>query len=197
MDQLSNSLNSLSQNIPSEFVRKCRSAHEVLRWKATEFRLFLLYLGPLVLSNVLSLPLCNHFMLLNVALTILIDPVFSKDYSEYAHELLVLFVNEGKSLYGKGFLVYNVHCLIHLLKDVQILGPLDNFSSFPFENLLGQFKKMIRKPQFPTQQLVRRLGERKLCKNLKNDNNLDEFNSPKGEHFNGPLPNGFEHAKQF
>ena len=126
-----------------------------------------------------------------------IDPVFSKDYSEYAHELLVLFVNEGKSLYGKGFLVYNVHCLIHLPKDVEILDPLENFSSFPFENLLGQFKKMIRKPQFPIQQLVRRLGEKKLCRNLKNDNNLDELNSPKGEHFNGPLPNGFEHAKQF
>ena len=99
MDKLSNSLNSLRQNIPSEFVRKCCSAHEVLRWKATEFCLFLLYPGTLVLSNVLSLPLYNHFMLLNVALTILIDPVFSKDYSEYAHELLVLFVNEGKSLW--------------------------------------------------------------------------------------------------
>ena len=44
-------------------------------------------------------------------------------------------------VYGKGFLVYNVHCLIHLPKDVQILGPLDKFSSFPFENLLGQLKK--------------------------------------------------------
>ena len=197
MGQLSDSLHSLAQYIPSDFSRKCRSAHEVLRWKATEFRLFLLYLGPLVLSNILPLPLYNHFMLLNVALTILIDPVFSKNCLEYAHNLLVLFVNEGKRLYGKGFLVYNAHCLIHFSKDVQMLGPLDNFSCFTFENLLGQLKKMIRKPQFPTQQIVRRLGERKLCRNLKNDVTNNLLNSLKGEHLNGPLFHGFEHAKQF
>ena len=53
---------------PAEFVRKPRSLLEVKRWKATEFRQFLLYTGPVVLLRKLPMPLYKNFMLLSVAI---------------------------------------------------------------------------------------------------------------------------------
>jgi len=41
-------------------------------------------------------------------------------------------------LYGLEFAAYNVHLLTHICDDVEIYGPLDECSSFPFENYLGR-----------------------------------------------------------
>ena len=57
--------------------------------------------------------------------------------------------------------MYNVHGLTHLAEDVKDFGPLDSNSAFSFENFLGQLKQLVCKPQFPVQQVIRRLSERK------------------------------------
>ena len=54
----------LSQFVPVEFARKPQSLDGVLRWKATEFREFMLYSGCVVLKDILSDNLYNHSMLL-------------------------------------------------------------------------------------------------------------------------------------
>ena len=56
-------------------------------------------------------------------------------------------------------LVYNVHSLIHLVDDVRRFGCLDSFSAFKFESLLGQLKKLVRKPNQPLPQIVKRIKE--------------------------------------
>ena len=48
---ISESLLSLRNHIPDEFARKPRQLDHVDRWKATEFRLFLLYTGAVVLKD--------------------------------------------------------------------------------------------------------------------------------------------------
>jgi hypothetical protein len=121
---------------PVEFARKPRTLDEVNRWKATEFREFLLYYGPFVLHEVLSEKLFSHFMLLFVGIRILASRQLAKQYCDYANELLVKFVTDAEILYGREIMVYNVHCLIHLAADVKHLGCLDEFSAFPFENKL-------------------------------------------------------------
>jgi len=57
----------------------------------------------------------------------------------------------------KYWCMYNVHNLLHLAEDVKQLGCLDDFRAFPFENKLGQLKKLAKKPQFPLQQVVHRI----------------------------------------
>jgi hypothetical protein len=71
--QISNSLCSLRHHIPSEFARRPRGFWEIDRWKATEYRQFLLYTGPIVLGTLINEMMYTNFMLLSVGLHILLD----------------------------------------------------------------------------------------------------------------------------
>lgn len=133
IEELSQRLVSLTAFIPSVFARRPRSVNELLRWKATEFCLFLLYCGPVVLNGILPTDLYYHFLHLFCAITILASPSFAVLYADFANDLLIKFVKDARALYGKEILVYNTHRLIHLAADVKRLGHLDEFSSFPFK----------------------------------------------------------------
>lgn len=54
VDEISTLLIRLKSSIPVEFVRKPRKLDFLKLWKATEFRLLLLYVGPLVFRFVLK-----------------------------------------------------------------------------------------------------------------------------------------------
>ncbi|CAG7719141.1 unnamed protein product [Allacma fusca] len=69
---ISKNLQSLRSSIPSDFQRKPRDLQLIDRWKATECRLFLLYLGPVVLKNVLKPEVYANFLMLSVAIRILV-----------------------------------------------------------------------------------------------------------------------------
>ena len=129
---LSTRLMFLSNYVPSEFARKPRSLDDLARWKATEFREFVLYSGVLVLQGILPDHLYEHLLLLFTGIRILASHKLAKDHSAYANELLTKFVNDAEVLFGKDSLVYNVHNLVHLAADVDKLGPLDDFSAFLF-----------------------------------------------------------------
>ena len=53
----------LNGKMPSEYARQARSLQELDRWKATEFRQFLLYTGPVDLKRIgiVSTELFQHF----------------------------------------------------------------------------------------------------------------------------------------
>ncbi|CAN7951661.1 unnamed protein product, partial [Ixodes pacificus] len=85
--------------------------------------------------------------------------------------------------------VYNVHSLVHLAQDVRTFGPLDSFSAFPFENYLGQLKRLIRSGNLPLQQAVRRMSERNKTSCILSVSN--EVTLLKKEHDKGPVPNNF------
>jgi len=119
--------------------------NELDRWKATEFRIFLLYIGPIVLKKYLNADYFKHFCALQCAIRILCHPKDRLRNNTYANELLIYFVKTFKILYGEDNIVYNVHNLIHICKDVQKYGSLDTFSAFPFENYMKALKKNVAK----------------------------------------------------
>lgn len=166
--RISESLSDLKGFLPREFNRKARTLDYVERWKATEFRQFLLYTGPVVLKKQLPPPFYMHFMLLFVSVFCLSCSFFCETYRNYAQELLYKFVHQFGELYGRNILVFNVHGLVHLPTDVQNFGPLENFSSFVFESFLGKMKRLVRRPTLPLQQVIRRISECKesLCAGL-------------------------------
>lgn len=150
---------SCAKYIPVEFNRKPRKLCDLARWKATEFRMFLMYVGPIVLKNVLPTALYKNYLLFHCAITILSSEKHITEMLNLAHELLIMFIKHSKLVYGLEFLIYNVHILSHLCDDVRIYGKLDNYSAFPFENYLGSLKKLVRTPNKPLQQISKRLAE--------------------------------------
>lgn len=140
---ISENLEALKNNVPSEFARKPRTIYEIDRWKATEYRQFLLYTGLVVLHGIVHPNIYQNFLLLHVGIHILLNDTLSIAYNQYAHDILEGFVNHFSDIFGKDMVVYNVHCLVHLSEDAKVYGSLDNISSFPFENFLAKLKRMV------------------------------------------------------
>lgn len=193
---LSDKLVKFNKHIPREFARKPRAADEYKNWKATELRLFLLYTGPVVLKGILPNNLYEHFLTLSVAIRILLCDQLLEHYLQYAADLLRYFVRLFGDIYGKDQLVYNVHSLIHLADDAKKYGTLDHISAFQFESYLGRLKKLVRRPQQPCVQVVRRVLEGHCKPKLMNSAETS-FVAFKGPHMDGPLPFSHIHCPQF
>jgi hypothetical protein len=138
---LSDALIICRDQVPCEFTRKPRRVNELDRWKATEFCQFLLYTGPLVLHDVLSLEMYSNFVLLYVSMHILLSPLFCSQYCNFASDLLQPFVKNVGEIYGNEALTYNVHATVHLADEIKLHGCLDSVSGFVFENHSGKIKK--------------------------------------------------------
>ena len=160
--RISDNLVSLRGQLPSEFARQPRSLEHLDRWKATEFRQFLLYTGPLVLKGIVTPDVYNNFLTLAVSLSFLLDSHDEKrnHYLPYAQQLLQYFVTKCSDIYGMTFNVYNVHNLIHLCDDVDTFScSLNEVSAFPFENYLQMIKKLVRSSCNPIAQVTKRMSE--------------------------------------
>lgn len=186
---LSSLLLSLKSSITNDFQRKPRGVDEVSRWKATEFRTFLIYLGPLVLKNVISEQCYLNFMCLHTSISLLLTPNLSDQFLSYCNELLVYFVKKFTVLYGKEWISHNVHSVLHICDDYKIFGQLDECSCFPFENHMKSLKKFVRKSHQPLQQAVKRYSEHVTFKpqiaiDNSNQNNIFTY---KNKHSNGPI----------
>lgn len=180
-----------SLNQPKEFQRRVRGLDCLANWKATEFRTFLIYVGPIVLKDILHESLYQHFMMFSIAIRILVDPSRYDSFNSIANTLLQSFVQNFEYMYDVSFISYNVHNLIHLAACCLMYGPADNFSAFPFETKLGQIKRLVKHGRKSLQQVVNRLTESmnfklntkpltpyKLSKNVKNTESYSEVYYP-------------------
>lgn len=148
-----------------------------------------------MLKEFLNISVYEHFLLFHAAITILISSHhINRLGCKEAKNLLNIFVNHSEQIYGPQFCVYNVHLLCHLSTDVEIHGPLDTFSAFPFENYLGKLKKLVKKPNKPLQQICRRIAEINSFIYKEVDQNDISYHL---EHDNGPLPVNFFHGRQY
>lgn len=183
INEISENSVKLKTSFPCEFSRKPRKLDEISRWKATELRSFLLYIGPIVLKKTLSDDCFKHFMSLNISMIILLSSDHST-YVDYAKDLLKYFVKTFETIYGRYLISHNIHGLLHLTEDFRLYGQLDNCSAFVFENYMQTLKSMLRKPDKPLEQIVLRYHERgQIIYNPKNNNNITLL----GPHDNGPL----------
>lgn len=174
--EISKTLRNFRKYISQDFCRLPRCIEDIDNWKATEFRQFLLYTGPIVLKGKLSKEQYKHFLCLHVAIRILCS---SKCISlnTYAKRLIEYFIVKYKKIYGKEYITYNVHNLLHLCNDVLLFGKLDNFSAFRFESYMSKIKRNLKNSRYPLQQIYNRITEeRNLNINKKKLSLLEDDN---------------------
>lgn len=186
IEKLNKSLLEVKNCIPCDFARKTRPINEINRWKATELRLFLLYVGPVILKNILNCDVYVNLMVLNIAMMILVSPDHSH-LVQYADKLLHYFVESFEKLYGSEHVSFNVHGLLHLIDDYHVFGQLDNCSAFTFENYMKELKIKVRKHDQCLEQVVNRYSE--LQNNVNLGRIVPEYSFPKLKHShkNGPI----------
>ena len=152
----------MAQYIPREFQRRPRRLDtELAHFKATEFRLFLLYIGPYLFKKYFIDDYFNHFLLLHFSMYVFSS---SRTLSIHSHAKACLerFVAQMPQLFGQHSMSYNFHVVLHIPYFVEMYGPLDKFSTFPFENWLHLLKRRVKKTRFYAQNLINE------CRNLKN-----------------------------
>ena len=146
----------LSPFFPKCFSRKPRALKYLAQFKATEYRTFLLYAGPIVFQDIVSPANFSLYMLLHVASFILSHRQCLK-FLPLAQRLLRDFVISSKCNHtcGSHFTTYNVHSILHMADDVEYLSlPLDSISAFSFENFFVRLKHAIKSPHLPHEQVI-------------------------------------------
>lgn len=86
--EISALLEACREYIPKEFARRPRGLKDLEHWKATEFRVFVLYLGPVVLARRMTDDAYLNFISLHCAIYILAHDKLCKQQNGYAKELL-------------------------------------------------------------------------------------------------------------
>lgn len=142
----------------SDIKRSTRSIDYIKYWKATEFRTFLLYIGPILLRDRLPFEIYEHFLLLFCAVRICSCQLYVKIFP-LAEKLFLEYVENYILIYGRDHIVSNIHNLIHVFNDVKTLGNLNTISAYKFEDCLGQLKKRVKTCNLPVEQIARRIFE--------------------------------------
>jgi hypothetical protein len=155
---LSNLIITTAKFTPSEFQRRLRSLKELPHFKATEFRSLLLYFGPYLLKSFLPREYYEHFLLLHFAVYVFVSSQLSHLHS-LAARCIHIFVYKMPVLFGLHSMSYNVHVIQHLYEFVKMYGPLDNYSAFPYENLLSIIKRRIRPTRYTFEQTLHVLSD--------------------------------------
>lgn len=163
INQISDRLKIISKTQPTCFQRSIRPLSDFGYFKGSELRTFILYAGPFALKDAIPFDMYENFLLLHVAISILCNKETYLIHSDLAQRLLERFVEEFSEIYGEHHIIYNVHCLTHLVSDTKQFGCLDDYSAFKFESYMYQVKRLLHKNNQPLAEICNRIHEMNSC----------------------------------
>lgn len=150
-------INTMKKYVPSDFVRRPRGLKHMEHFKATEYRLFALYLAP-VLFKLCKLNTNQYTNFLNFfisyRLIMGLNGEVTEDECRTAEILLRQFVKTFHDVFDE--LSFNFHNILHLVDVVRRHGPVDKYSAYKYENFYFLMRKWIRKPSHIFEQLWNR-----------------------------------------
>ena len=110
INEISTLLVRIAPHMPIEINRKPRPLQDLERFKATEFRTFLLYTGIVVLKDVLNYDLFKNFVLLSFAIN-LMDKSNIENSLQHARLYLCEFLRNNSSYYMVRITWYTIYTI--------------------------------------------------------------------------------------
>jgi predicted metallopeptidase len=133
-----------------------RPIGELQKFKAKDFRNYLLYYIVPCFKGELPEKCMKNFQLLSAAIYILLGDNITAESVRFAKSKLMEFVKEFESLYGKQRVTMNIHLITHIPILVQLSGPLWAQSAFFFESNNGNLVKSIKGPTHVLSQITKK-----------------------------------------
>ena len=159
--------NLLNQCPPHEFTRAPRSiASHLSYWKASEFKVWLLFYSLPLLLDILPALYFHHYALLVCSMHLLLQKQLSVVQCDAAEEMLNDFCNIFPELYGDISCTINMHSLIHIPYFVRLWGPLWCQSAFSFESHNGNLISMVHSKRRVAEQLSFSLNVRQALQKI-------------------------------
>ena len=137
-----------------------RAFMEKAKWKATEWRSWLLFYSLICLQGLVPTEVLNHYALLVESIFILLQDSISEAELRACEEKLILFVAQCQEMFGNSVMTFNVHSLLHVVQSVRMTGPLWATSRFPFESAISYLKRAITGPKGMYYQIAKRTLQR-------------------------------------
>lgn len=167
-----------SLNVPSSVVRSIRSFDDLNNFKSTELQFYLFYYSYFIFKDVLDDLIFNHFMLLSSSMF----KVYSRnstpsDIDNSQREVDAFLDGLDLCKYAdKGYKIYNMHMLPHVVQDRVNFLPLADLNAYSYENDLQLDKKdskslNVRVVSFAQKSLLRVILNIKTYK----DNQTEKF----------------------
>lgn len=142
---------------PTSIGRLPRGISDACRWKASEFRSWLLFYSLPIISKHMAFVYSQHWSLFVMSIYLLLKEEISPTDIDMAETMLKLFVRDIGQLYREKDYLYNVHTLIHLPLYVRRWGPLWATSAFGFESYYGVLAHCIHGSKNPGKELVKNI----------------------------------------
>lgn len=152
-----------NNNLPKEIHRSVRSLSTMKYWKGSEYRTILLYIGIVVLKDILRHDVYDNFLYLFCAVTICSCDTY-KHFLPLAKDLFDLYITKYIDLYGQHAVSSNVHNLCHVIENVERFGNLNTISTYPFENAARLLKLKLKRCDKSIEQASKRITEMNLAK---------------------------------
>uniref|UniRef100_A0AC34FS42 Uncharacterized protein n=1 Tax=Panagrolaimus sp. ES5 TaxID=591445 RepID=A0AC34FS42_9BILA len=152
---------------PVEFQRnKIRPTTVFATWKASELKLFGLYVVPTILFYLASKEsatvsqLLENMILYSSAIRILTEQRITPEMINDANEILKYWAKGRRDLWTVSAMTFKAHENLHLVQQVLTHGPLSTHSAFAGESAIGQLGKNIScyNPQVSATQIAERMS---------------------------------------
>ena len=126
----------LQLRLPSTTTRLPRKLLELKDFKASELRTLLLF-GHTIFAKTLKEVYYSHLLQLVVLMHMAESREISPNHLSIMSQLSNSFVLDFAELYTARHCVQVVHSVVHIPATVMDYGPLTNFTTFNFEDILG------------------------------------------------------------
>lgn len=139
---------------PQCITRLIRPLSEMDNWKASEWRLWLVFYFIVCCKNELKPKYLNHFAMLAVAANILLQKSISSRELDEAEVLILKYVFFFEEYFGDTSMNYCIHLLTHIVAGARNYGPLFTHNAFVYEGQNRYLLQMLKSPYKVVKQLT-------------------------------------------